>query len=416
MAKPSATNIQPPSQTTVWTPPRTTWTLDNLSQWSEAENTLKTAADHGDVTFDSMIGSINLPLSHALDGVDLHSYDYVFFGVNGGLNETVTGKTDAAGVIVTGNGIDSIVGGNKGDVVFAGNGKDIVHGGNGNDILFGENGADQLFGDADNGTASVTQGEVTVTVNLIEKIADGTIADGFGQFVGKTGDTYQDNQGSLMKEGVYEDSGHLFSLFSFDPGDEAPTDVLNDVHIYVYTYDDGFVNPQYLGDWTVAENKMVYFSVDITENPGGKHVVVFNGAPTQSMLDDPQGNNWMAQRPSDKLADITTTGAGTFQFVAGDELVGGNGPDQFVYDAAEGTNNVDRVWDYNQSSGSYDPLEGDTLRLKNAGTTNVADLQFTAGHDINGDGNNDLVIVFGDNHAVGFVGISDISQLNIQFG
>jgi hypothetical protein len=219
-----------------------------------------------------------------------------------------------------------------------------------------------------------------------------------------------------MKEGVYEDSGHLFSLFSFDPGDEAPTDVLNDVHIYVYTYDDGFVNPQYLGDWTVAENKMVYFSVDITENPGGKHVVVFNGAPTQSMLDDPQGNNWMAQRPSDKLADITTTGAGTFQFVAGDELVGGNGPDQFVYDAAEGTNNVDRVWDYNQSSGSYDPLEGDTLLLKNAGTTNVADLQFTAGHDINGDGNNDLVIVFGDNHAVGFVGISDISQLNIQFG
>ena len=64
------------------------------------------------------------------------NYDYIFFGVNGGMDETVIGKTNAAGVIVTGNGKDNITGGNlSGDLIFAGNGKDIVNAGGGNDIV-----------------------------------------------------------------------------------------------------------------------------------------------------------------------------------------------------------------------------------------------------------------------------------------
>ena len=104
-----------------------------------------------------------------------------------------------------------------------------------------------------------------------------------------------------------------------------------------------------------------------------------------------------------------------FTFHAGDQLIAGNGPDQFIYNASEGPQNVDLIWDYNQGDGTYNPLEGDVLVLRNNGITNVADLVTVGNHDLNGDGHNDLVIYLGQDHAIGLVGITDINQVHVTF-
>jgi Ca2+-binding RTX toxin-like protein len=417
MAKPSVTNIRPPT-----TPPQTAWDLNLAANQLDPNYHVNTGSSTD--AFDTSVATLNIP-AHG-PAFNLQDYNYVFFGVNGGMDETVIGNNNLSGVIVTGNGMDHVTGGQWDDIVFAGNGKDVVNGAGGNDILYGENGADQLNGNNDDGTASYTPAGSGTGPVFINPIADGTIGPGDGKFL-RNGD-YQDNQGSLQKVGFSDADGlagplHTFEIFQFDPGDEIPINQLNPVHMAAYIYEGGGysdLNPDKIGDWTLNENQTVSFNVDLTLHPNGGHVVVFmvdaGGNATTAQLTDPE-HNWLKSQAFESLADLDSGNSpAQFSFKAGDQLIGGNGPDQFIYDKAEGPNNVDLIWDYNQGNGTYDPLEGDVLVLKNTGITDVANLVTTSDYDVNGDGNKDLVIVLGDNHAIGLVGITDIHQVHVTFG
>jgi hypothetical protein len=280
--------------------------------------------------------------------------------------------------------------------------------------VFGENGADKINGGADEGTATFEEpdeGQDIILVDLIDKIADGTLAPGSGHFQagGPNAGDYVDNVGSLHKVGVYQDGGDFYDLFYYDPEDLPVEDVLDSQHISVWLYDDYDSTPTYLGSWDLMENQQVYFGVNINDHPNGVHVVVFHDEPTPEMLADPQ-HNWLHQQSTDLLAEIVDHDEGNTPlptFEAGDQLIGGNGPDQFVWDAAD-TNNVDLIWDYNQGDGTYNPLEGDTLLL--IGVTDYT----TFMKDLDGDTVEDLVIYVGENQAIGLVGITDINQ--VTFG
>ena len=76
-------------------------------------------------------------------------------------------------------------------------------------------------------------------------------------------------------------------------------------------------------------------------------------------------------------------------------------------------NNVDLIWDYDQASGAYDVTEGDVLLLKNVDPDTALT---TFMYDVDGDAVEDLVIFIGDNQAIGLVGITDISQVDVQYG
>jgi Ca2+-binding RTX toxin-like protein len=426
MAKPSVTNIRPPSQTQVWTPPKTTWNLD--TDWALAELN-GFAADAGDTGYDGLTQKVNLaepsPLDLELGDLNGANYDYVFFGVNGGYDETVVGKKAAAGIIVTGNGMDNITGGDLGDLIFAGNGKDVVNAGAGNDIVFGENGADQMNAGSDTGTASITvtppePGQNPPTVDLADYTPsedDGTILAGDGKF--KPNGDYQDNQGSLQKVGIATEVGDFYQVFAFDPGDLDPALVLNSVTISAYIYGPGFSGPPvFINTWTLNENQQVSFSVDMNDHPAGGVVVVFQGTPgtiTQDQFDNPNGPASLKTQAFDGYDDSSGgQGQTIYSFEAGDQLIGGNGPDQFIWDGND-VNNVDLIWDYNQGDGTYNALEGDTLIIKNTGLA-LGDLVTTTTLDLDNDATTtDLVIYIGENQAIGLVGIDDISKVNIVF-
>ena len=441
MGKPSITNIRPPSKSPdpIWTPPKTYWDLDT-ADWGQAVNAGWAATNNsgdavgGDAQFDTLVGKINTEsATQAGDVTDVSQttmtndnvvdgivYDYVFFGVNGGEDETVVGKREASGIIVTGNGKDNITGGNKADLIFSGNGKDTVDGGGGNDILFGENGPDTLNGGKDEGSASVTEipgeGDPPPTVTLANykpSDDDGSISPGEGHFQenGQHEGDYVDNSGSLQKVGIAAEGGEFFQVFSFDPMDLAPEDELNPVTVAAYIYGPGFSGtPELIGTYTLMENEQVSFSVNMNDHPQGGIVVVFQVPVTQAMLDNPQGQSSLKTQAFDGY-DAAGESEFVYAFEAGDELIGGNGNDTFVWDAND-TVNVDLIWDYNQASGVYDATEGDVLLLKNVDPDEALVTFMT---DIDGDTVDDLVIYFGEDQAIGLVGITDIAQVTIQY-
>lgn len=401
MAKPSITNIRAPSTTSVWTPPKSTWDLNNTSDQDAWYATNDYDSNTTTNSFDNLIAQINLAGTD-LTTDDLNAwYDYVFLGVNGGADETVTGRTDAAGIIVTGNGMDNVTGGGYGDLVLAGNGMDTVHGGGGEDIIYGENGKDMLFGDAnndwiyggngddtiaggtDNGPApwvfipgtTVTVEELVLNddINWLDSLPDdGSTEDGFGHFQTiKKVEVYKDNEGDLKKEGVYEDAGgNIHQVFSFDPADYVPEGQLNDVTFTVAVYSGGLAQGNLLGTvgtFTAAENEKLFFSINIGQDgsptiySGGGHVVVFAGELNPPTTDSPQQDNLKTQAFA-PLSDYyhvetvteTTSGHWEFQWAgAGDVLTGNADMDTFVYGAGDG---VDEITDYNRA-------EGDVLKL-----------------------------------------------------
>jgi hypothetical protein len=432
MGKPSITNIKPPSSTAVWTPPKTTWDLDAAADILAAGSDLVLDSEGNWVAKVSTVNTIE-PSALEVDTANLiANYDYIFFGVNGGEDETVQGKRESAGILVTGNGKDHVTGGNLGDVIWSGNGADVDHGGAGNDIIFGENGPDQLWGDSDNGTASFTpaqEGQLVIKddVDILPEDPNGdVVAIDEDDIPGKT---------KVEKVGVYvalDSEGNPTEL----DGDGNPV-----VHV-VYSITAG---EDVDGDFTVAYShgnqldgpgdpdpdqffihlvagNVYYFSfitggteINVDVFPG--HIIV-----TSPINDGPDGNpgsiaTSQGMPPVDwaSLFDETGGAPAAFDFTEGDQLVGGNGPDQFIYDLSDATS-VDIIWDYNQGDGTYNVLEGDVVRLVNATQQDLDDAQIFTDYDIDGDGNNDLVILFSTNHAIGLVGINDIADVTFVFG
>lgn len=401
MAKPSIANIRSASDTEVWTPPKTEWDLNT----SDAQDSY--FALNGTPEFDELFGRLV-----NTGGIDADDYGYIFLGVNGGVNETVIGVDDKAGIIATGNGKDNITGGDLDDLILSGNGMDVVNGGDGSDIIFGENGADQLNGDADDGTANFSEGaETTVTdedgnpVFVWDEDPNGDITTTLDS---------GDHTNQLRDEGVFVDGSDIHHVFSFvagstgdytiafydgnnvDDGDSPASD----------SGDDPTPNPIHV---TLTGGDKYFFSF---EDDDGGQVKVFSGNVT--VLDEsPPISGVLSNHGYDPESSYTISGGNEVQeFTAGDVLFGGTGPDTFVWDADD-ANNVDLIWDYNQGSGTYDPLEGDVLVLKNVTEENVTVFHF----DLDGDSDDqdDIVIFIGENQAIGLVGIDSIDNVDIQF-
>lgn len=435
MAKPSVTNIRPPT-----TPPKTEWNLD-------ANHNDPFYADFADAAFATLTHQINLA-GTGIDQTVLDSYNYVFFGVNGGVDETVIGRQELAGIIVTGNGKDNITGGNYDDLLFAGNGADVARGGEGDDIIFGENGPDKLFGDADNdqifggngpdaivggtdrGEFKVTVGEDTLT--LKPHLNDGHGNDIFTTDPDGTSTAAGTSDNTVRKEGVYvqvDGDGHpteltgtgdpvIHAVFSFSPETSG---------VYTIAYynnnsldSDGEPSPNVIHTGVLTAGDKYFFSFTNSDNDV-VHVEVFSGNvtppdPLSHNPNDPAPDPIASSQaipipPVDALFDHTHTDGGT-TFTAGDILTGGNpdaallpagalstenvydqlqklglsdgAPDNFVYNKTlDGYDGVDLVTDYNQA-------EGDTVELHGIDQASVRFIEETVGTQHN------LIVAFDD--------------------
>lgn len=457
MAKPSITNIRAPSTTSVWTPPKSTWDLNNTSD----QDAWYATNDHDSNTttnsFDNLIAQINLAGTD-LTTDDLNAwYDYVFLGVNGGADETVTGRTDAAGIIVTGNGMDNVTGGGYGDLVLAGNGMDTVHGGGGEDIIYGENGKDMLFGDANNDWIYGGNGDDTIAggtdngpapwvfvPGTSETITHLVLNDGIdpmdagdpvdwswvvgdGRIIenGMHAGEYRDNSGSLHKEGAYLDTaGNIHQVWSFDSMD-LPILNVNDPHDFtVAVYGAGLAQANLIGKvgtFTALENQKVFFSIDLghlgaeTAFSNGQHVVVFLGDLSESQLEgiaDPQqagekteGFGGLMSFYHEETTTVETPGHWEFQWAgAGDVLTGGADADTFVYGTGDG---VDEITDYNRAEGDVLKLVGisaDTVEIISDETDSY--VVFTDADDPSG---------HVQDAAIKIVGVNDFSVNEIAF-
>jgi Ca2+-binding RTX toxin-like protein len=449
MAKPSVTNIRPPSQTGNWEPAKTAWNLD-----TELDGTWLATQDTNHAQYDALFGQVNLNLTGWTSeeiAIAKSGYDYIFLGVNGGYDETVTGKHDAGGIIVTGNGKDNITGGSRGDFVMSGNGVDIVHGGGGDDIVYGENGSDQLYGDANNdfidggnggdlivgGTDDgpapwvfVPGASETITTSVLNEVdwlnpapADWSVDAGSGAF--KRDGTYQDNSGELHKEGAYLDgNGDIHQVFSFDSKDLPAVDVLDSHTFTVAVYGDGLAQAQLIGKvgaFTALENQKTTFSVDLghlgaeTVFSNGNHVAVFLGDLSEAQLQaisDPQQASLKAQGLDGLMSfyhlettTVETPGHWEFQWAgAGDVLVGGADADTFVYAAGDG---VDEITDYHRAELDVLKLVGiehDSVEIISDGTDSYvtfADAADPSGHV--------------QDAAIRIVGVSDFTVNEIVF-
>jgi hypothetical protein len=251
---------------------------------------------------------------------------------------------------------------------------------------------------------------------------------------GTSEDVAVPNKTTVSKEGFYialDDDGHpteldgngnpvVHVIYSITPATDGD-------YTIAYTHGnslDGAGNPEFEGPppsdvahVTLEAGKTYYFSLTYDAGHETVRVDLFAGhiSPTGGSSDpktvatseavpDPGWDTFFHEE------DGGTTPP-TLSFEAGDELIGGNGNDTFVWDAND-TANVDLIWDYNQASGAYDATEGDVLLLKNVDPDEALVTFMT---DIDGDTVDDLVIYFGEDQAIGLVGITDIAQVTIQY-
>jgi len=459
MPKPSVTNIRPPV-----TPPKTLWDLDS-------DHSDSFYADNGSQAFDTLTHQINLD-GTGIDQTVLHTYDYVFFGVNGGVDETVIGRQELNGIIVTGNGKDTVTGGDLDDLVFSGNGADTVHGGKGSDIIFGENGPDKLFGDADsdqlfggNGPDLVvggtdngkfSQAAAQDVLTLKSHLNDGHGNDIFTTDPSGTSTTAGTSDNTVRKEGVYvqlDADNHptefttggdpvIHAVFSFSP------DQNGDYTIGFYHANQldgpGEPDPDIIHANNLVAGNKYYFT--FTNSDGGTvDIKVFDG--NDSSLPDPLSHNSDLQPIASSQADpIPPVNAlfdhthidGGITFIAGDILTGGNpdasllptgalstenvydqlqkigmgdgSADTFVYNKVNGVyDGVDLITDYHQA-------EGDTIELHGIDQASVHFIEETVGTDHN------LILAFDDGHsglvhdaAIKIAGVQHASDVALLF-
>jgi hypothetical protein len=451
MAKPSVTNIRPPT-----TPPKTSWDLD-------ADHNDPFYADFGSAGFTNLTGQINLTETGLTQAV-LNDYQYVFFGVNGGMDETVIGRQEMAGIIVTGNGKDNITGGNWDDLLFSGNGSDIAHGGKGDDIIFGENGPDQVFGDADNdqifggngpdkiiggtdrGEFQATTGGVTLKDGV--HVYDGTLAD----LPKDSNDTTQptDKVLNTSPPSFLVDSGKVYEVFDVkltdtaDPGTgsgSGPGEHTLSTEVTVAVYKGGVGNATladllYKYSTNLDDGYHTQFAVEIKDDPNYANAKVYvflgdldpNNPDDAAILNDPAHSAQTNAAPLPAFDTIATKTTDSFTFVAGDILTGGN-PDATLLPVGLSTTNVydqsfkvgvsdgaPDVFIYNKIAGVYDgvdvitdynKLEGDVLELHGIAQSSVRYFEEIVG------GQNNLIIAF-DNGSGSLVADAAIKLLGVQ--
>lgn len=450
MAKPTVTNIRPPT-----TPPKTTWNLDNAADQNDpyyADATTNLAS------FDSLLAKLNLTDTGLTSSV-LHTYDYVFFGVNGGMDETVIGRQEHSGIIVTGNGKDNVTGGNWDDIVMSGNGADVVHGGKGDDIIFAENGPDQAFGDADNdqifggngpdkiiggtdnGDFSASAGSIALKDG--KKAYDGTLADLPNNTDIKTGPT--DQLHNTSPPSYILEAGKLYEVLEIKLTDVTPTGagdhtLTTPVTVAVYKGGVGSANLSDLLDiytTNLDDGYRTELAVEIKDNAdyANAKVYVFLGhltlgvAADDAKLSTPDDSAQTNARPLSNFDAVVDQTEDSFNFVAGDILTGGNAtanllpggglsttnvydptfkvgisdgsPDTFIY------NKVGSVYDGVDLITDYSKIDGDVIELHGIAQSSVRFFEETV------DGQNNLIIAF-DNGSGGLVNDAAIKVLGAQ--
>ncbi|OQW61382.1 MAG: hypothetical protein A4S14_17560 [Proteobacteria bacterium SG_bin9] len=450
MAKPTVTNIRPPT-----TPPKTSWNLDNAADQNDP---YYASLDTNPSGFDSLLAKLNLTDTGLTSSV-LHTYDYVFFGVNGGMDETVVGRQEHSGIIVTGNGKDNVTGGNWDDIVMSGNGADVVHGGKGDDIIFAENGPDQAFGDADNdqifggngpdkiiggtdnGDFSATAGSLALKDG--KKAYVGTLADLPNNLDIKTGPA--DQLHNTSPPSYILEAGKLYEVLEIKLTDVAPvgaTDHALNIPVTVAVYKGG------VGAATIDDLLDIYttelddgyvtqLAVEIKNNADYANAKVYvflnhldkNNSIDALKLNDPEDSAQTNARPLSNFDAVVDQTEDSFTFVAGDILTGGNStasllpagglsttnvydpnfkvgisdgsPDTFIY------NKVGSVYDGVDLITDYSKIDGDVIELHGIAPASVRYFEETV------DGQNNLIIAF-DNGSGGLVNDAAIKVLGAQ--
>lgn len=459
MAKPSVTNIRPPT-----TPPKTSWNLDNAADQNDP---YYAAFDTNPAGFDNLLAKLNLADTGLTHGV-LHAYDYIFLGVNGGMDETVVGRQEHSGIIVTGNGKDNITGGNWDDIIMSGNGADVSHGGNGDDIIFAENGPDQAFGDADNDQifggngpdkiiGGTDNGNFQATAGSLElkdgkKAYDGTLADLPNNLDVTSGPT--DQLHNTSPPSYILEAGKLYEVLEIKLTDVTPTgagDHTLTTPVTVAVYKGGVGNAG-LGDLldiyttNLDDGYRTELAVEIKDNPdyANAKVYVFLGHLTlgnpadDAILGAPDDSAQTNARPLSNFDSIVDQTDDSFTFVAGDILTGGNATANLLPDGGLSTNNVyDQSFKVGISDGSpdtfiynkvgsvydgvdlitdYNKIDGDIIELHGIAQADVRFFEETV------DGQNNLIIAFDDgsgdlanNAAIKILGAQHASDVSLLF-
>lgn len=436
MAKPTVTNIRPPT-----TPPKTSWNLDNAADQNDpyyADATTNLAS------FDSLLAKLNLTDTGLTSSV-LHDYNYVFFGVNGGMDETVIGRQFHSGIIVTGNGKDNVTGGTYDDIIMTGNGADVSHGGGGDDIIFAENGPDQAFGDADNdqifggngpdkiiggtdnGDFSASAGSLTLKAG--KQAYNGTLADLPNNTNSTQGQADQLHNTSppsyILEDGKLYEVLEIKLSDSVAPFGAADHDLNRPVTVAVYKGGGGVGNTDLddlLDTYTIYldDGYQTQLAVEIKDNADYANAKVYvflghldkNNAIDALKLNDPEDSAQTNARPLSNFDAVVDQTEDSFSFVAGDILTGGNAdksllpagglstgnvydqtfkvgvsddaPDTFIY------NKVGSVYDGVDLITDYSKINGDVIELHGIAPASVRYFEETVG------GQNNLIIAFDD--------------------
>jgi Ca2+-binding RTX toxin-like protein len=307
------------------------------------------------------------------------SADNMLLG-NGG-NDLLDGG-DGADVLHGGEGDDTLVGGNGDDRLIAGIGNNILRGGAGADTLDGTGG----WGVADYHTA---QTAVTVNLDGSGNSGDEAAGDTFVNVNGLQGSVFADTlNGNANANWILADSGN--DTVNGGAGDDTVYGGEGDDRLVGGTGADhligGLGNNELeggegadildgTGGWGVADYRnsdAVTVRLDGSGSSGGQAAgdvfININGAFGSAFGDQINGNanaNWiiacdgndtvLGGAGNDSLwgaeaNDSLNGGADDDMLLGGagsDILTGGSGRDLFVFDAALGNGNVDRITDFN---------------------------------------------------------------------
>lgn len=321
-------------------------------------------------------------------------------GVQGSVfADTLNGNANANWILAD-SGNDTVDGGAGNDTVYGGDGDDMLVGGAGDDyliagignnVLRGGAGADKLDGTGGWGIADYYTARTAVTVNLDNSgsVGDEAAGDIFVNVNGVQGSVFSDTlNGNVNANWILADDGNDSvdggagddTVYGGDGDDRLVGGAGND-HLVggignnVLEGGDGADLLDGTSGWGVADYRnsaAVTLRLDGSGNAGGEAAgdvfININGAFGSAFGDTINGNanaNWIiACDGNDTVSgvagndtlygadgnDSLNGGADDDMLLGGaglDVLTGGSGRDVFVFDAALGNGNVDRITDFN---------------------------------------------------------------------